>query len=124
MKLNQTYRLEEVFAALDQASDNIYRVIEDMKASQEYSRAITQFSTSGMLTQSHYARVTFTHQETDRNGNDVVVGYMETSLFPDGPRTEVKVTMHYDMIAANDDWTEFKILDGNNKVKYILTAKK
>lgn len=123
MKLNHTYSLKEVLDALTNASDNVYEVSKDMKATHEHSRPLTQYSTRGMLTYSRYARITFTRLEKDCHGDDVASGYMETCMFSDGPKVTVNATIHHYMIVSNDNWTEFRIYDSDNNLKYVLTPR-
>ena len=119
MKLNKTYPLVEVIDAVTKASDNHFKVADQMRADKKYSCPITQFEMKGMLTQSAFARVTFTHKV----GANEFAGYMETSFGSDGPRTPVSVIKHDRMMAANDDWTEFRVLNSNNKVEFTLKVR-
>ena len=117
MKLNTTYPLEAVLDAITKASDNHFKVADELRKSKNYMMPITQFTSQGMLTTSAFARVTFTHKE----GDNKFCGYMETNL-ADGPRTPVSVTRHDRCVAANDDWTEFRVIE-NNKVVFTMKTK-
>ena len=109
MKFNTTYPLDDVLGALVKASDNLYEAVEEMKREGKYSIDFTRYAIEGALTNSPFARVTF----TGRNTAGDIVGYMEHTPWKDSVKTNVKVRKLHEVLIANDDYSNItvKIVD-------------
>lgn len=70
-----------------------------------HMKVYTVYEAEGMLSSSPYARVTLTRKVSDTRWE----GYMEASLYRDGPKTPVAVNCTEYILIANDDFTEFTI---------------
>ena len=106
MKLNTTYPLAEMLAALSAASDNTREIAEQLKTEGRNMQVFTVFEAENMLSTSPYARVTLTRRESKNRWT----GYMETSAYVDGPKTPVAVNRSEYTLVANDDFTKFEII--------------
>lgn len=106
MKLNTTYPLAEMLAALSAASDNTHKIAEQLKAEGRHMQAFTIFEAENMLSMSPHARVTLTRRESENRW----AGYMETSAYADGEKTPVAVNRREYVLVANDDFTNFEIV--------------
>ena len=105
MRLNRTYKLTDMLGALTAASETPKQVSEILKAEGRHMQVYTVYEAEGMLSSSPYARVTLIRKVSDTRWE----GYMETSLFRDGPKTPVAVNCTEYTLVANDDFTEFTI---------------
>lgn len=105
MKINVTYSLIEVLDALNKASDKLNDKVEEMKSAGMYSIDFHRYVIENALTESPYARITFTGRDTEGH----IVGYMETTPWRDSVKKNVKVVEHWDVIIANDDYSKIVI---------------
>lgn len=109
MRLNKTYPLEQMFHALNVASRNWKEVAMEMKKTGKRNKEFIEYEAEGMLTTSPSARVTLTRQVSESRWE----GYMETSLYRDGPKEPVAVNRHIYVLFANDDFTKFVQYEAN-----------
>ena len=107
MKLNKTYPLVEVLDATFKASEQLPKVVEEMKRDGTYSRDYLVYERIGMLSDSPFARVTLTRASGDGNRWE---GYMEVTMGPDGPRKHVEIRRKWYTAVANEDYTNIKIV--------------
>ena len=109
MKMNVTYPIAEVLDALNKANDHLAEKVAEMKRDGMYSIDMHRYVIENALTDSPFARITFTGRDTAGN----VVGYMETSPWRDGIKTTVKVVEHWDVLVANDDYSNITVRPRN-----------
>ena len=105
MRLNETYRLVDMLNALIAASDNTKELAKQMRVESQYVKRFTVYNPEGMLSTSPYARVTLTRKVSDTRWE----GYMETSMYKDGPKNPVAVNCEKYTLVANSDFTQFTI---------------
>ena len=108
MKMNVTYPLVDVLDALSKASWKFSDKVAEMKREGMYSIDCRRLEIENALTDSIFARVTFTRRDTEGN----IVGYMETTPWRDSIKTNVKVVEHWDVLVANDDYSHIDIIPG------------
>lgn len=107
MKLHETYPLVEMLNALTAASETPRTALEEMKKQGVHTWTYVSFEPEGMLTTSPYARVTLTRKSsTTANRWE---GYMETSLYNDGPKQAVAVQLKEYAVSANDGYSKLTI---------------
>lgn len=107
MTLHTTYPLEDVLDSLSKASDNLYALVEEMKREGKYSIDFNRYVIENALTDSPYARVTF----TGRNSAGDIVGYMETTPWRDSVKVNVKVRAIHQVLIANEDYSNIRICE-------------
>lgn len=105
MKLNHTYPLADMLAALTAASDNAKQLAEQLKAEGRHMQVFTVYEAENMLSVSPHARVTLTRRVSENRWE----GYMETSAYCDGERAPVAVNRKEYALLANDDFSKFEI---------------
>lgn len=113
MKLNTTYPLKDMLKALTVASDRPLDLFKDLRKKSDLHTAFGYiYETEGMLTSSPFARVTLTRKVSDSRWE----GYLETSLYADGPKTPCTVNRTELEVIANDNFTGYIYTIGDTTV--------